>query len=66
MRNKNKCYRLNLQKGTVNQILICCGIDAKPKDSIFLERRGAGIQPRLGKPSGSWKGNIDRNSILSG
>ena len=43
----------NLQNGTVNLVLVCCGIEAKPNDSIFLDRRGAGIQPRLGKPSGS-------------
>ena len=45
---------------------MCCGIDANPKDSIFLDKRGAGIQPRLGKPSGSTKGNIDGKIILSG
>ena len=56
----------NLQNGTVNLVLVCCGIEAKPNDSIFLDRRGAGIQPRLGKPSGSWKGKIDGKSILSG
>ena len=43
----------NLQNGTVNLVLVCCGIEAKPTDSISLDRRGEGIQPRLGKPSGS-------------
>ena len=45
---------------------MCCGIDANPNDPILLDKRGAGIEPRLGKPLGSTKGNIEGKIILSG
>ena len=54
------------QNGAVNLVRICCGIESKPLVSILLDKSGAGIEPRLGNPSGSENGKIDGNIILSG